>query len=83
MSFDLYNGDKNIGYQVVWAEGFKKGSSTFKSLPISDIFDSVGCKAYINIDDMKSKNLKSTIQVANDKGETIIPVYKMPITKVK
>jgi len=83
MRFNLYSGNTKVTYQIVWAENFKKGTSTFKSLPISAKFDSVDCTAYINIDNMKSYNLKSIVQVSNDRGETVIPIYIMPKTRVK
>lgn len=83
MTFNLYKGDENVSFQVVWAENFKKGTSSFKSLPISEEFDSFDCVAYMNIDNMKSLNLKSSIQSANDKGETVIPVYIMSKTDLE
>ncbi len=82
MSFELYNDDKKVSFQTVWAEDFKVGTMVFRSLPVSEVFDSVECTAYIDIENMKIYNLKSSVQVSNNKGETVIPVYILPRKKI-
>lgn len=83
MTFNLYSGGVKVSSQVVWAEKFWKGTSVFRSFPISANFDSVECIAYMNVDEMKSYNLKSTVQASNDRGESVIPIYIMPRTRIK
>ena len=76
----LFKGSIPVGYScgiTIWIDnlGYKETKS-YESAPLSFDFDTLKITGYINIDAMKTKKLKSSIQTANDPGETVIPVLK-------
>lgn len=71
------------GNSVIWAEDLGYGQTkTFCSL-WSTYQDYIKIIAYINIDEMRSKQLRSSVQKANDPGETVIPVLKEKKYKIR
>jgi len=83
----LFRGNISVGYScgiTIWADnlGYKE-TKNYESAPLSFDFDTVKIIGYINIDAMKTKGLKSSIQDANDPGETVIPVFKSGFLRLK
>lgn len=84
ISVTLYKDGKEIEVPyIAWEESMKMGISSYKTFPIDEKFDSYNIVIFMNIDDMKENKLSSKVQSGNDLGETVVPVLKTEVQKVK
>lgn len=70
-------------HKVIWVEELGYGDTETNCSMWSIYQDYVDIVAYINIDEMRNNNLKSSVQESNDIGWVVIPILKEKRYKIR